>query len=158
MITAKCSSSHTQPIYTRIVNILNSLSNITLLVLIVIAIFIVPQMVPNAPNQDSVTATAAARAASIHQQYPHWTPVQCQRIANGIVIQGMTAEMVQLAWGSPAETRIDKDALRLVYNGFLAEAGKLVRSPANMKGLIVEVELQEDTVVGIQELRESLAN
>ncbi|MFC2095829.1 hypothetical protein ACFLSW_05275 [Candidatus Bipolaricaulota bacterium] len=142
-------------IYTQSVNMLDSLSNLVLLVVIVVGVLFLPQMFSSVGDQDSITATSPSRAAYIYQQHPDWPPHYCQHVANGVVTHGMSTDMVELAWGNPTATRVDGALLLLAYSGFLSESGDLVRSPANMKGLIVEVMLREGVVVGIQEHRDT---
>ena len=67
----------------------------------------------------------------------------------------MTASMVHLAWGDPTETRVVGERLLLIYSGFLDGTGKLIRSPAGMEGLEVEVSLQKGIVINISETNRS---
>ena len=132
---------------------LDSFSNLVLLVLVVVGMLFLPQMFSSVGDQDSIAATAPSRAAYIYQQHPDWPPHYCQHVANGVVTHGMTTDMVELAWGNPTATRVDGALLLLTYSGFLSDFGGLVRSPANMEGLIVEATLREGIVTGIQEHR-----
>lgn len=134
-------------------NIWDSFSSLALVVLVVIGVLFLPQIFSTVGEQDSVTATSPSRAAFFYQQHPDWPPHYCQRIAHGVVTEGMTTEMVQLAWGDPSETRVDGDLLLLAYRGFLNDSGGLIRSPGDRKGLIVEVMLRDGIVTGILELR-----
>jgi hypothetical protein len=136
----------------------DSFSNLTLVVLVVIGVLFLPQMFSSVGEQDSVAATSPSRAAFIFQQHPDWPAHYCQRLADGIVTEGMTVEMVQLTWGDPAETRRDGSLLLLSYRGFLSESGGLIRSPANRKELVVNVMLGNGIVTSIEEFNTALIN